>query len=170
MTRTSVWMLAGALGAAAAGCGSSSSSNDNGGGQTTQGTGSGFTITIHDMAFSPEPLAVPPGATVTVVNMDGSMPHSVTSESSDDAFTKGAASGVQFDTGAFTGQATFTIPANAPAQARIPYFCTVHTRGMATPNGHLVIDPTAQPAGTTGTSGTTGTGSGGTTGTGMGGY
>jgi plastocyanin len=103
-------------------------------------------ITIKGMAFSPLKLEVAPGATVTVRNLD-SMPHSVTSESTAGAFRPGAANGVSFDTGAFTGERTFTIPANAPVGATIPYYCSVHLGTMATPNGEIVV--TATPATTT---------------------
>jgi plastocyanin len=98
------------------------------------------------MAFSPLDLHVPAGATVTVVNQDG-IQHSVTSEASQNAFTKGAVGGVSFDTGPFTGTQMFTIPANAPTGTVIPYFCTIHLATMATPNGAITIDPNA--AGTT---------------------
>jgi plastocyanin len=127
------------LGAAlAVGCGGSSSTSS---GQTA----SGFTITIASMAFAPLGLAVPPGATVTVVNRD-SMAHSVTSEAAPNAFTPGAVSGVSFDTGPFTGTRTITIPANAPEGAVIPYYCTVHGNTMATPNGTITIHAAARPA------------------------
>jgi plastocyanin len=104
----------------------------------------GFSITIQGMAFSPIPLAAPPGATVTVVNQDG-MAHSVTSEAAAGDFTPGAVGGVQFDTGPFTGQRTFTIPANATDGTVVPFYCTVHKGAMATPNGSIRVDSTAQP-------------------------
>jgi len=151
VTRSTRVVLAGVLSAALAGCGSDGGSTSSGGG------GGGFTITIQNMAFSPVRLAVPPGATVTVNNMDAGTPHSVTSQAADGAFTPGAVGGVQFDTGAFTGTRTFTIPANAPAGTVIPYYCTVHTGSMATPNGAIEIDPAAGSGGTSGTSGTSGT-------------
>lgn len=158
MTRARAALVGIGSAALMAACGSS---GGGGGGTTTQGTGggSGFTITIQNMAFSPLQLAVPPGATVTVVNLDAGTPHSVTSEATDGAFTPGAVGGVQFDTGAFTGQQTFTIPANAQASAVIPFYCTVHKGTMATPNGSIRIDPGATgTSGTSGSTGTTGTG------------
>ena len=103
---------------------------------------SGFVITISNLAFSPLDLHVPPGQTVTVVNRD-SMGHSVTSEASPGAFTPGSASGVSFDTGVFTGTRSFTIPANAPSGAVVPYFCSSHKATMATPTGTITIDPSA---------------------------
>jgi len=96
------------------------------------------------MAYSPATLSVPPGATVTVMNKDA-MPHSVTSESTPGAFTPGAVNGVQFDSGAATGTFTFQVPANAPEGTVIPYYCTVHKGGMATPNAAIKIDSSAQP-------------------------
>ncbi len=155
MTRSGWMVLTGVLATALGmGCGSSS----GGGSTSTGGGGGGFTITIQNMAFSPTQLAVPPGATVTVTNMDGSIPHSVTSEAKDNDFTPGAAGGVQFDTGSFTGTKTFTIPANAAAGTVIPYYCVVHKGSMATPNGSIKIDAAATGSGgTSGTSGTSGT-------------
>jgi len=77
-----------------------------------------------------------------VVNDDG-MPHSVTSEATQNAFTPGSVSGISFDTGAFTGSRTFSIPSNAASGTVIPFFCTVHRGTMNTPNGSITIDPTA---------------------------
>jgi plastocyanin len=146
------------LALAAAGCGGSSSSSSPAPAPSPQ---AGFVITISGLAFSPLNLHVPPGATVTVVNQDG-MPHSVTSETAPNAFTPGAASGVRFDTGAFTGTRTFTIPANAPSGAAIPYYCIPHLATMVTPNGTITIDPSA--AGTTSGGGPGSGGGGGGTG------
>ncbi len=165
-------MLAAGAAVALASCGSSSGSSSGTSGTSGGGVTSGapgFTITIQGMAFSPLELSVPPGQTVTVVNMDA-VPHSVTSEATPGAYTPGAVGGVQFDTGVFTGQRTFTIPANAPNGTVIPYYCMVHRGAMATPNGTIKIDTSAQPTGST-TGGSTGgsTGSGGGT-MGGGGY
>ena len=134
-------LLAAAVGAALA-CGDSSSS-------AAPPPQSGFTISISNFSFSPLDLHVPPGATVTVVNHDA-MVHSVTSEATPNAFTPGAVSGVSFDTGQFTGTRTFTIPANAPAGAVVPYFCTSHRGTMTTPNGSITIDPNAASTTTSG--------------------
>jgi plastocyanin len=131
-------LLAGAVSVLAS-CGSS-----GGGGSSSSGGPPGFYITIHSMSFGPAELAAPPGATVTVVNQDG-FQHSVTSEAAAGDFTPGAVGGVQFDTGPFTGTATFTIPANAVDGTVIPYYCTVHKSMMATPNGSLKVDSTAKP-------------------------
>ncbi len=122
-----------------ASCGGSSS----GGGSANNGA-PGFYITIQGSMFSPLELSVPPGGTVTVINRDA-MPHSVTSESTANAFTPGAVNGVQFDSGSHTGQFSFTIPANAPNGTVIPYYCTVHRGAMVTPNGTIKVDDTAQP-------------------------
>lgn len=100
------------------------------------------TITISGMAFSPLDLHVPAGATVTVVNRDGIL-HSVTSEAAPNAFTPGPVGGIAFDTGQFTGQRTFSIPANAATGTVVPYYCTSHLSMMATPNGTITIDPNA---------------------------
>lgn len=131
------WSLA-ALGLAVAACGSSSSSSS----PAPAPQGPGFFITISNLSYSPLNLHVPPGATVTVLNQDG-MPHSVTSEATQNAFTPGSVSGVSFDTGPFTGTKTFSIPAAATGGTVIPYYCTVHRGTMATPNGAITVDPSA---------------------------
>jgi len=105
----------------------------------------GFSITIAGSAFSPLELAVPPGATVTVVNRDG-MAHSVTSEAIAGDFKPGTVAGVAFDTKPFTGTATFTVPASAPDGTIIPYYCSTHLGAMATPTGTIRIAAEAQPA------------------------
>jgi plastocyanin len=146
---------------ALASCGGSSSGSGGGSGTVNNGA-TGFYITISGMAFSPLQLAVPPGATVTVVNQDG-IPHSVTSEDAPGNYTLGSVSGVQFDTGLFVSQANFTIPANAPAGAIIPFFCKNHKQTMVTPTGTIRIDSSAQPgpAPVTGGGGSGGGGMGG---------
>jgi plastocyanin len=117
-----------------------------GGGSGMQGGGPpGFYIVISGSAFSPPALAVPPGATVTVVNRDG-MAHSVTSAEAAGAFTPGTVDGVGFDTGPFTGRRTFDVPADAVADTVVPYYCSVHKGAMATPNATIRIDPSAEPA------------------------
>lgn len=107
-------------------CGSSYDNNGGGGGG---GGGTEAVITIENFTFSPENLEVAPGTTVRVVNRDTAS-HSVTSQASEGAFTPGAVSGVSFDTGAFTGERTFTVSASAPSGTVVPYYCTVHTSGM----------------------------------------
>jgi plastocyanin len=109
-----------------------------GGTTSTGGTGTTtYTITIQNFAYSPSNLAVPPGATVTVVNRD-TAPHSVTSESTMGNFTPGGVNGVSFDTGSFTaGNRTFTIPSSAPMGTVVPYYCSVHLSSM--PQGTVTI-------------------------------
>jgi plastocyanin len=88
-------------------------------------------LTIQNMAFSPANLAVRPGQTVRVRNLDA-MEHSVTSQSAPNTFTPGAVAGVSFDTGIFgRGDRTFVIPASAPVGTLISYFCRVHPGTMA---------------------------------------
>ena len=120
----------------AVGCGGSNSSGSS---------APGFFITISNLSFSPLDLRAPPGATVTVINKD-SMAHSVTSEASPGSFTAGAVAGVQFDTGIFTGQRSFTLPSSAANGTVIPYFCMNHRNTMATPTGTITIDSTAVPS------------------------
>jgi plastocyanin len=97
-------------------------------------------ITISGMAFTPARLQATPGATVTVRNLD-SMAHSVTSETAMDAFRLGAMGGISFDTGPFMGEMAFTIPPAAAVGTVIPYFSTVDTSMMTTPNGQIEIVP-----------------------------
>ncbi len=125
------------LAGAAAACGSS-------GTPLPATPATGFFIVISNMTFTPPSLRVPAGATVTVVNQD-STTHSVTSEATSGAYTRGSVGGVSFDTGPFTGVQSFAIPATAATGTVIPFFCTVHTTTMVPPNGSITIDPTAQP-------------------------
>jgi plastocyanin len=136
LTTPAVWA---ALSAALAACGGSSYTSPS---AAPSPTPSGPTITISNLAFSPLDLHVPAGATVTVVNRDA-MLHSVTSEASANAFTRGSVGGIAFDTGQFAGTRTFSIPANAASGTVVPYYCTAHLGAMATPNGTITIDPSA---------------------------
>ena len=115
-----------ALGVLVCDCGSSGSSN------------SADTITISNFLYSPSNLSVKPGTTITVVNQD-STAHTLTSQSALGDFTKGAVSGVEFDTGSFTGTTTFTIPSTAPVGTVIPYFCTIHKSTMGMGQGQITI-------------------------------
>ena len=128
----------------AAACGGADHSS---GGATTPPNGGvvtpSYVVTISNMAYSPLNLAVPPGATVTVVNAD-SMLHSVTSESAPAAFTPGAVAGISFDTGEFSsGSKSFTIPSSAADGTVIPYYCTFHLSTMRTPNGTITVSTSA---------------------------
>ena len=120
-------------------CGGSSSST------SSRPTAPGFYIGISGMAYSPLDLHVPAGSTVTALN-DDSMAHSVTSEATPGAFTPGAVDSVSFDTGAFTGNRSFSLPAGVADGTAIPYYCSVHKSTMATPNGTITIDSNAKPA------------------------
>ena len=71
---------------------------------------SGTTLTIEDFTFSPTPLKVGPGATVSVTN-DDSTDHTVTADDS------------SFDTGRFQGRRTFTAPSEA---GTYDYHCDIH--------------------------------------------
>ena len=126
-----------------AGCGGSSSGPNN---SVGSGMPPGFYINIAGLAYSPLQLEAPPGATVTVLNQD-SMPHTVTSEAAAGSFVPAAVSGVQFDQAvAAHSTATFTLPANAPEGATIPYYCKVHTSTMVTQTGTIHVNASAQPA------------------------
>jgi plastocyanin len=94
------------------------------------------TIAISNFQYVPASMSVKPGTTISVTNTD-SMQHSVTSESATGAFTPGMVNGVQFDTGAFTSNASFTIPSTATVGTVIPYYCTVHLATMG--QGQITI-------------------------------
>lgn len=146
--------------AAAAACGGSSYGGSSGTGGTAPdaggtvtptgnvtdgGSGSSYVLRIQNMAYSPENLTVPPGATIEVEN-DDNVPHSVTSESAPGTYTPGAVSGVSFDTGIFTGKASFSIPANAPDGTVVPYYCRVHTSTMVDPTKvQITVSAAAAP-------------------------
>jgi plastocyanin len=118
----------------------------DGGGGGAEGSEPGFYIVMQGMTFSPAELAVPPGATVTVLNR-GSEPHSATSQASAGAFTPGAVAGIQFDTGVFgRGSRTFTIPTDAVEGTVVPYYCTAHTSMMIPSSPTIRVDPAATPA------------------------
>ncbi|MCI0569448.1 MAG: plastocyanin/azurin family copper-binding protein [Myxococcaceae bacterium] len=119
-----LWVVASALVACSGGVGS-----PDGRGPSASGGPVSAVITIQDFTFSPVNLEVSPGQTVTVRNLDP-VPHTVTSQSAPDTYVPGAVASVSFDTGAFTGEQTFTIPASAPPGTVVPYFCTVHKAGM----------------------------------------
>jgi plastocyanin len=125
------------LGAALnAGCGSDD--------DTGSSLPSGFYISISNMSFAPLNLAVPPGATITVLNRDGEA-HSVTSEATAGAFTPGGVAGISFDTGAFTGTRSFTIPSGAVEGTVVPYYCNTHLGTMTTPTGRITVAAGSQP-------------------------
>lgn len=128
------WQWALVVGGLLAGCGSGSSGAAPSPPPSSPGTDGGgggqAVITISAYAYSPTHLIVNPGDTVTVMNGD-SAPHSVTSEASAGNYTRGSVNGVSFDTGAFTGTRSFTIPSTAPHGTVVPYYCTVHGAMMA---------------------------------------
>jgi plastocyanin len=125
--------------AAASGCGGSSSTAS-----TSSALPPGYYIVITNMSYSPLDLSVPAGSTVTVVNRDVGMPHSVTQQAAPGAFTPGAPSGTPFDTGLFTGTRSFVVPAGLATGTVLHYYCASHGATMTTPNGTITIDPLAQ--------------------------
>jgi plastocyanin len=72
----------------------------------------GATISIEDFEFSPEPLRVAAGTTVTVTNLDDAA-HTVTAEK------QGA-----FDTGDIDGRGKAEFAVDRPG--RYAYFCAIH--------------------------------------------
>ena len=71
----------------------------------------GDAIAIKDFTFSPDPITVTAGSTITVTNRDGT-PHTVTA-------VKGA-----FDTGDLAGGASGSITIDRPGT--YAYFCEIH--------------------------------------------
>ena len=111
-----------------------------------------FALTIRGLAFSPDNLTVPAGATVQVTNDDSPTLHSVTSESTAGSFTPGSVAGISFDTGLFIGTRSFTIPANAATGTVIHYYCRNHLSMMVNAATARI---TIGPPGTTPTTPTT---------------
>lgn len=106
---------------------------------------SGFVIVIAHAAFTPASIAVPPGATIEVVNQDADL-HSVTSEATSGAYAPGEVAGVRFDTGPFSaGTRLITIPADAPDGTVVPFYCSVHLGAMAPPDGNVTVSRAAAP-------------------------
>jgi plastocyanin len=100
-------------------CSKSDSGYNNGG-----STGTGNTININGMTFSPASKTVPKGTVVTWKNNDSNT-HTATSND-----------GTTFDTGniAAGGSATYT----ANTAGTFNYHCTIHGLGMS---GTLIVTP-----------------------------
>lgn len=155
--RRSVWLGLAVVAALALACSSDNNNPppDSGTPQADSGTpdsgtpdsgtpdagGNVVTVTISGFAYSPVSVNAKPGDTIHFVNND-SMAHTATSETADNDFTPGSAGNVQFDTGSIAGgggTVDIPIPSNATSGTTVPYYCAIHTSGMATPNGHISI-------------------------------
>jgi plastocyanin len=117
------------------------SSGSSGG---TSGTTGGYTITISGYKFSPDPLVVPAGATITVQNQDVSSTstHTCSSEASAGIYDGGVApGGFFFDTGNIDAgtSATISVPAGLASGTKQPYFCHQHTGMMLNPDPVIQI-------------------------------
>lgn len=99
-----------------------SKSNNNTGGGGSAGTGN--TINIYGMTFSPATKTVAKGSLVKWQNNDGSA-HTATSND-----------GVTFDTGNIGGGASASYTANTAGTFN--YHCTIHGLGMS---GTLIVTP-----------------------------
>jgi hypothetical protein len=100
----------------------------------------GQLITIRNFEFLPQSLPVIAGSAVLIRNEDPFI-HTVTSESAPGNYTPGAVNGVEFDTGAFTGTRTISIPGSAPVGTRIPYYCALHGATMVNQGELVVVAP-----------------------------
>ncbi len=127
--------LAACSGGATGGTGASSS--------TGSGSGTGgatATVIISNFAYSPDPLTVAAGTTITFVNKD-SMAHTATSEAAAKDYVPGTASnGFSFNAQVpQNGSATVTVPATVTSGTTQPYYCAVHKGGMANPDPVIKI-------------------------------
>jgi plastocyanin len=106
----------------------------------------GFVITIRNLAFLPGSLAVPPGATVLVVNQDAAT-HWITSEAAPGQYTPGDVKGVGFDAGPLEAgrQGTLTIRADAPEGTVVPFYCRIYRGGMTPPDGSITVSSATKP-------------------------
>jgi plastocyanin len=82
-------------------------------GSSKSGSGDAADITIKDLAFSPDPISVQTGSTVTVKN-DDTVTHTVTSDD-------GTSFNVSIDPGK---SATFEAPTT---ERQYPFHCNIHT-------------------------------------------
>lgn len=90
-----------------AGCGG----DGDGGSEDRAPAASGTEITIENFKFSPDPLSVRPGATITVKNSDGSA-HTATADDN------------SFDTGEIEGGGEATVA--VAKTGTIAYHCEIH--------------------------------------------
>jgi plastocyanin len=97
-------------------------------------------VTISAYTFSPDPLVVPAGATVTVTNTD-TVEHTAISEAAANDFTNAAApGGWTFGVILNPGETqSFVVPTTIASGTVQPYYCSVHKSMMANPNPTLQI-------------------------------
>jgi plastocyanin len=100
----------------------------------------GATITISDYTFSPDPITVAAGTTITVVNKD-TMIHSATSEVAAKDYVQGKAKGgFSFNANVSPGSTgTIVVPSGLASGTSLPYYCTVHLGTMKNPDPTIVI-------------------------------
>ncbi|MHB8417173.1 MAG: plastocyanin/azurin family copper-binding protein [Myxococcales bacterium] len=120
--------------------GGTSSGGASGG--SNGGSGGTVTVTISNFQYSPDPVTVAAGSTITFVNNDGH-PHTATSEAAAKSYTNGhAPNGFSFDTGQIAangGSATVTVPASVASGTSQPYYCTNHKGSMTNPDPVIKI-------------------------------
>ena len=105
-------------------CGKSESSYGNTNNPPTGGGGTGNTIRIYGMAFSPASKTVAKGTVVKWVN-DDAYAHTATSDD-----------GATFDSGNIAGGSSYSYTANTPGTFN--YHCTIHGTAMS---GTLIVSP-----------------------------
>jgi plastocyanin len=123
------------------GAGSTTAGGSSGGSSTGSSSGGStggvtYTVTITSFAFSPDPITVPAGATITVINSDNTT-HSATSETAAGEYINAAATpgGWSFDTNVPAGgSGTISVPASITSGTNQPYYCTYHLSHMQNPN------------------------------------
>ena len=97
----------------------------------------GQTIIIDTMTFIPDELTASAGEVITVINDDDET-HTITSESSEDAFDDSG----DFDSGILTSGnvSSIVIPEDAVAGDTFFFYCDIHEDAMTTPNGIITIE------------------------------
>jgi len=120
---------------------SSASSASSSASSSTSDAGGQLTITISGFTFSPNPITVPAGATVTIINSDTTA-HTATSEAAAASYTVGTApNGFSFNASLGAGATgTISVPAGLASGTVQPYFCSIHKAMMQDPNPTIVIE------------------------------
>ncbi|MBI2340717.1 MAG: hypothetical protein HYU99_10215 [Deltaproteobacteria bacterium] len=112
-------------------CGSTSDSEES-----EEDDEEGVTLTISaGHVFATPALTAPSGSTITVINNDDT-PHTVTSQSAEDAFDDTGDFDVTVSSG---GTALLTLPEAASGTVFF-YYCAFHVDGMSPSSGTIAIE------------------------------